>query len=76
MEGELAFTFYDDRSLVFTRTHKDTKTDCYFNLSKGDLEFDDISSQVDLTSIKNKARLEDKKLYLGPNGFAFLKVLT
>ena len=41
-----------------------------------DLEFDNISSQVDLTSIQNKARLKDKKLYLGPNGFAFLKVLT
>ena len=67
LEGELAFTFYDDRSLVLRRTHKNTQTDCYFG---------DISSQEDLTSIQNKARLKDKKLYLGPNGFAFLKVLT
>ena len=76
LEGELIFKFFDDKSLVFTRKFDDEETDCYFNFSKDDLEFNDINSSINLTSIKNKAKLKDKKLFLGPNGFAFLKVLT
>ena len=62
--------------MSFTRKYDDEQTDCYFNFSKDDLEFNDINSSINLTSIKNKAKLKDKKLFLGPNGFAFLKVLT